>query len=257
MNNNRYPGGQGTLQYALNKRDMFEAIEKNNLNELKRIIKNGADLNVRNEQRDTLLLCAARYGFIDIIDYLIKECHFDVNSTDNNGWTALHLAAMYGRLEACKYLVENGADINKQRKDGWTPLHTACNNGRVDVIKYLVDKRADISIKDIDGKTPLTIARERGPLLIVRYLENKLAEIKKEKDLEEVAKNTNTDVAKELLENGAEVNAKNKDGETALIKAAGYTEIVKLLEQAMNKAAIKDERTDEDELDDDLDPNND
>ena len=59
----------------------------------------------------------------------------DVNSVDNEGYSALHAAAENGYLEVVKYLVEKGADV--QYKAQYTALELAEMAGNNDVVVYL------------------------------------------------------------------------------------------------------------------------
>lgn len=54
--------------------------------------------------------------------------------------TALHLAAKYGNLEACHYIMTlgNGSKfINAQDDGGWTPLVWGCEHQRFDIVKFV------------------------------------------------------------------------------------------------------------------------
>eukprot|EP00953_Heterococcus_sp_UTEX-ZZ885_P039811 20388-Heterococcus_DN1.PRE.3 len=78
----------------------------------------------------------------------------DVNKKDFYKNTALHRAACMGYTQIVKLLVEQGADVDAQAKDGWTPLHLAARWGRIDAMRVLVDEgHADVNIKTSDGRT--------------------------------------------------------------------------------------------------------
>jgi hypothetical protein len=77
----------------------------------------------------------------------------DVKAVDKVGYTPLHWAAIYGKLDVVKYLVEKGTDVKAADKDGYTRLHLAAINGNLDVVKYLVEKSADVKAADKDGCT--------------------------------------------------------------------------------------------------------
>eukprot|EP01089_Gocevia_fonbrunei_P000758 TRINITY_DN10742_c0_g1_i1.p1 TRINITY_DN10742_c0_g1~~TRINITY_DN10742_c0_g1_i1.p1 ORF type:complete len:160 (-),score=33.40 TRINITY_DN10742_c0_g1_i1:125-604(-) len=104
---------------------------------------------------DRGLWSAAMEGNVDRLRELIGRGK-NVNETDTSGFTALHYAARSGYLEACKYLVLNGANVNsKTQETKVTPLHRAAYCARDDICKFLISKGSKISEQDSDGLTPL------------------------------------------------------------------------------------------------------
>jgi ankyrin repeat protein len=70
-------------------------------------------------------------------------------------YTSLHDAVLYGNLADVKYLVEKGADVNAKNEDSTTPLFSAAGSGDLEVVKYLVEKGADVNAKTTYSQTPL------------------------------------------------------------------------------------------------------
>jgi uncharacterized protein len=71
------------------------------------------------------------------------------------GSSPLISAAVFGKTEAAKLLLDAGVDINFQNNDGSTALHTAAFFCRPEIIKLLLDKKADKTIKNKFGGTAL------------------------------------------------------------------------------------------------------
>uniref|UniRef100_A0A7S4I826 Uncharacterized protein n=1 Tax=Vannella robusta TaxID=1487602 RepID=A0A7S4I826_9EUKA len=80
-----------------------------------------------------------------------------VNITDDEGNTPLHLAAMQGYLDIAKFLIKKGALVNVSNKNNVTPLHSACKAGYLGVARYLIRKGAVLDVKDDDGNKPLDL----------------------------------------------------------------------------------------------------
>jgi ankyrin repeat protein len=79
----------------------------------------------------------------------------DINQKDPFGGSSpLISAAVFGKPEAAKILIDAGADINFTNNDGSTPLHTAAFFCRPEIVKMLLDKNADKTIKNRFGSTP-------------------------------------------------------------------------------------------------------
>ena len=95
---------------------------------------------------DTLCLSyAARGDQIKVIDYLLNAEVFglDVNDVNRDGYSALHIAARYGKIDAVKHLVNLGADCARRSYfRGRTPLDEAERNGHENVAKFLLEHGA-------------------------------------------------------------------------------------------------------------------
>eukprot|EP01087_Luapelamoeba_hula_P012480 TRINITY_DN3484_c0_g1_i2.p1 TRINITY_DN3484_c0_g1~~TRINITY_DN3484_c0_g1_i2.p1 ORF type:complete len:2043 (+),score=287.04 TRINITY_DN3484_c0_g1_i2:206-6334(+) len=129
---------------------------------------------------------------------------------DAFGQTTLHIACEEGHLElASLMLTKYKMNIDARDNSGWTALFCACSTGRLRICELLLNDGADASIKSNDNATALhylvrNIAED--PVLGVKVLAG-------------------------LIENGAEINCQNINGETALHIAAdrGFAQAVELL----------------------------
>ncbi len=89
----------------------------------------------------------------------------DINKGDEDGATILYFAAMYGRDESVRMLLERGASANVARStDGMTPLHIACQERRsAEVVRALLEEGANVEALDSGGRTALIIACSDKP----------------------------------------------------------------------------------------------
>ena len=94
------------------------------------------------------------------------------NAKGLNNWTALHIAADQGHLEACQALLDPiyGADVNARTTNQRTPLHLAVANGHTAVAQLLIDSRADLCAVDFEDNTCLHMAAAKGNLEMTLWL---------------------------------------------------------------------------------------
>ena len=59
---------------------------------------------------------AAANGYYEVTTYLLTK-RFDINETDNDGWTAAMAAACWGQIPVLELLAQNGADLDVKTKD--------------------------------------------------------------------------------------------------------------------------------------------
>ena len=124
-------------------------------------------------------------------------------------------------------------------------LHFTASDGKLEIVRLLLNNGANPNIMDNDGDNCLEYAIAKDHSLIVKLLlENKI-EIRDA--LHQVAKTGNLDIANLILNNGVNINEKNKDDLTALYIATqnGHLELVKLfLENGADKSiSDKDGKT--------------
>ncbi len=84
---------------------------------------------------------------------------------ERNG--SLYLVTLFTSYGLCDHsvvqvLLEFGGDIHGQTSEGYTPLHVAAMCGRVDAVKKLLDYGADPLVYDDEDMLPLELAREAG-----------------------------------------------------------------------------------------------
>lgn len=124
--------------------DVWTAAREGDLDRLRRVIREGADVNERDSLRVSPLEWAALEGHAEAID-LLAEHGADVHARNPQGSTALHAAACFGHTDAARKLVELGAEASVRNNRGDTPLAAA----RVDMV--IVHVIAGILQMEIDG----------------------------------------------------------------------------------------------------------
>ena len=202
------------------------------------LIDKGADINAPGRWTARPLHTAAWEGHVELVKLLIAR-GADVNTWQEDSWTPLHSAAHQGHKEVAEILIVSGVDVNV-RREGGTPLHTAAGQDQVEMAAYLIDKGADVDAKDRWSGTPLMNAAENGQVAVAKLLIEKGANVvaRDDKDrtaLHRAARNVrNRDIVELLIAEGADLNSKDKDGETPADSAFGsgapYSNaIVKLL----------------------------
>ena len=117
------------------------------------------------------------------IDKILKE--FDFKFKEIPGVTVLHAASKNNNEpEIIDLLVKSGANVNAQDAEGFTPLHMAAIYGKLKVVKKLVDLKADVHIITADGKDAAELARLNEELEIEKYLESKMPSSQRTKEKE-------------------------------------------------------------------------
>lgn len=167
-----------------------------------------------------------------------------INMQDGRGMTLLHEAVQCGNIDIVKYLIDRGADVNKKDKLGRTPLLcvTWYYTNASDIVKILLESGADPNTKDSkkEGNTPLARACEMGnensAKLLVKYganvnEKNGLGYVPFQYCVWGIPDRCSASLAKFLVDQGADINVKGKEGRTLLIYAveAKRLDIVKLL----------------------------
>jgi ankyrin repeat protein len=146
---------------------LFFAIERGDSDIVKVLIENGADLNAKCLGNNSLLLWAViraeKKSDEEVIKVLIEN-GADVNSSGQAGLFPIHVAAANGKIEIVEALIKNGADINAKSNlnnlsnDEITPLFLAADGGHREVVESLIKNGADINLTGLDEKALLDMA---------------------------------------------------------------------------------------------------
>ncbi|BFZ01374.1 hypothetical protein BsWGS_04413 [Bradybaena similaris] len=117
---------------------------------------------------------AAIHGRLSCLKICIEKFRTDINLPSSTGWRAIHLciSKQTGKrsLECLAYLLEKGADCSVSNEDGITPVHQAASEGHVDCLKMLLAANAKFDVKDCRGNTPLNLAKLWGHRQCARIL---------------------------------------------------------------------------------------
>ena len=112
-----------------------------------------------NEVGDTPLHEACIKGDLKRVESLIRQGH-EVNPRDNAGWIPLHEACNHGHYRVAEYLIENGADVCNRGLKGVSPLHDAATNGHFDIMRLLIKHGANVIALTDTGETVLSCLRD-------------------------------------------------------------------------------------------------
>ncbi len=164
------------------------------------------------------LVEAAKNQDREAVRSLLKE-NVDVNSAQPDGATALAWAAHWDDLETAELLIGAGADLNAANDYGVTPLFLACSNRNAAMVEKLLRAGADSNAALWSGETLLMTAARTGNLEVVESLLAHGADVNTKQPRREqtplmwAISFRHPDIAKVLIEQGADVHARTKEFE--------------------------------------------
>jgi len=216
------------------------AIHNNDVDLARRLIRAGADVKAKNQFGATPLSEAAIVADKDVLTNLI-EGGADVNATSAEGQTALMAVARTGNIESARLLIAHGANVNaKELWRGQTALMWAAAESLPAMAKELIAHRADVNARSqvnnwerdvtaeprrkympLGGWTPLLFAAREGSLDVAKVLVDAGADVNlQDPDLVSpvvtAIVNGHYDIAAYLVEKGADVNLADRWGRAAL-----------------------------------------
>ncbi|KAL1312262.1 serine/threonine-protein phosphatase 6 regulatory ankyrin repeat subunit A isoform X1 [Arachis ipaensis] len=102
-----------------------------------------------------VLFRAARVGDVHGMASCLTVGGADVNGRDQNGWTALHWAALKGKVKSVEVLIDNGAEVDPVDEVGYTPLRCAVESGHLQVALFLVARGSCATLDTIKASKGL------------------------------------------------------------------------------------------------------
>lgn len=217
-----------TISQAASDQDFIAAIELGNVQEVRRLLEAGADVNARDNLGATPLHHAAAAGHSKLLKLLITE-GADINARNNEGVSPLYVAVDRGGAKAAALLISSGADVNIRTQSDFTPLTPAATNGDLSVVRLLIDHNADVNVIDREGRSPLLwalkglqgkwIINSSSPGAVAERKEMGDAAFKQFKEALDGVPGQWREVAMLLIDRGADINIENDD-DTPLAMAA-------------------------------------
>jgi ankyrin repeat protein len=154
--------------------ELHSAAIYGDIQQVKKLIDDGADKNARDDSGCTPLHRAAERGYVEIVKILLAAgANKDAN--DNYGRTPLHhITGMQDatdkHVEIVRILIDAGANKDAQDNYGRTPLHSAAEQGNTECAKMLIDNGANKEAVDNYGVKPLYYAVKEGRSELVELL---------------------------------------------------------------------------------------
>lgn len=208
------------------------------------LVSHGAEVNARNRRAVTPLMDAADTGDFKSTAYLVKHRSI-VNQGDDQGRTALSLAAYRSYEDIVALLLENGAEIEARDQRGrpalmnaiaavsaflpGSPARVSGEKGELSIVRMLLERGAAVNVVDKEGWTPLALATERSAQEIVVALLSRGANVNvqvprlgNETPLMMAIRNNDPAMMKAILTAKPDLFLTNSQGRTALDYARSY-----------------------------------
>lgn len=194
-----------TTREPLNGEHLHRAVNRNEEKAVIQILQSGqVNVDVPNKLGYTPLMVASQQGYLRLVHMLI-DYGADVTLKNGSGKNSIMLACFAGHLDIIKHLRKCGVSCHTTDFGGSTPMHWAADGGHCKVVQYLITNGCEVDVKDTSSLWT--------PLMRVSAI------------------NGNVDVASSLIQAGANVNVKDKDGKTPLMVAVlnNHESLVRLL----------------------------
>lgn len=198
------------------------------------LLRNGANIETINSNRQTALHIAAYYNHDWVVRALLNHLPSDSNMTcqaDSDGRTAFIIAIRQGNDRVANTLIKNSAPTKLFELQGQdNALVESVRQERMDLVELLLDHGWDVDGSDEHGNTALHAAANSGLLQIIELLLRRGANIgARDKEgwtpLHYAARSEGDVAVRALLKGGADINARNDSDETPLWRASFHREL--------------------------------
>ena len=145
---------------------------------VKALIERGANLEAKDNNYGWTSSSPCRLnGQTETVKTLIAA-KANLEVTDDNGWTALHIAAQNGHSETVKILakalIELEANLDAKNNNGWTALHFAAEKGHTEIVEILANLGADLEAQMKKNGQLFTLLKMDTPKLLKYLLKLKM-----------------------------------------------------------------------------------
>ena len=163
---------------------LHEAIENDDLLAVEKCIDRGVIVNFQDSDGRTPLCHAVNNGNIDIVRTLLKN-GAEVDEITNEGQTLLHIASSKGYKEVVDVLLQyvsrnklNDFINAKTSSDGTTSLHIAAKNSFLDIVKSLLKHGAIYNIENNEGEKPVNLSKDQKVINLLKIIDELFRDVK-------------------------------------------------------------------------------
>jgi ankyrin repeat protein len=193
---------------AQNGQQLYDACWSRDFVRVRSLVSSGeAMVNFQNGYGATPAMACCQEGYTTILTYLLEH-GANLELTDSNGFTAIHLATISNRPKSLSVLLRHGANVHMATNSGFTPLMFSASDNSSECTAILLQHDAAVDAVDAEGYTALWIASLYGRLPIVEL----------------------------LVEGGSDIEIANNNGKKArdIARERNHTAVVEYLDSALN-----------------------
>jgi len=161
--------------------ELIEVIENDNIIALKKLCKEGIDLNQPidagleygledPDYMPVLFFAIRKHASIEFIEVLLEN-DLELNQIDDDGLSAIDIAIKFKREDVIDFCVKNGININETRRpSGITPIVLAACFNNTRIVEQLIEYGAEVNSQDKNGMSAKDYAKKLGQKKMVTFL---------------------------------------------------------------------------------------
>lgn len=240
--------------------DFHEACRTNDIEQMKRLLSDDEDVNIRDQLDRSGLHYASANGHEEVVAQLFVQ-GADDDSADKHGMTGMLWASWFGHVSVVQFLMKKCSNVSVTNMHGMNLFHCAVQNNQMSIVQYLVDiiqdpqnakdkykiccdskkeqsdfhdrineVRFNLNGKNKFGQSSFHLAASLGHIDCLKMLYPLVKDVN-EKDVEGntslygAAERGHSKVVRWLVENGADVNMENLKGSTPLMVAVTHNDV--------------------------------
>lgn len=205
------------------------------------LLHKAADTNLANDDGCSILQNAVCFEHLEIMTLLLSHgANLNATTSNNslppklqkNEWhfkekkTLLAFAFELGNVSIISELMLAGADVTKESH---ILMYIAIQENNIELVNMLLEREVDVERECIDGKTPLNVAICRGLYNLVKLFIDLGAKVTERLSLLYALRNGHLDIAKFLIERGAESSIELMKSVSRLVLNRGYSDVAEWL----------------------------